>query len=69
MTDTQQSACNISQQNWDEMEKFAQISGEFFARRAASMEGSLGSVREAVIRAFTEGYDVQAAVLAPRDES
>jgi len=69
MTDTQQSACNISQQNWDEMEKFAQISGEFFARRAASMEGSLASAREAAIRAFTEGYDVQAAVLAPRDES
>jgi len=68
MTDTHHSACNISQEDWQDMEKVAQIEGSFFARRAASMEGSLASVREAVIRAFTEGYDKQAAVLAPRDE-
>jgi len=69
MTDTHHSACNISQEDWDEMEKFAQISGEFFSLYVSGLQCSLGSVREAVIRAFTEGYDVQAAVLAPRDES
>ena len=68
MTDTHHTACKISQKDWDDMEKVAQIEGSFFARRAASMQGSLASAREAVISAFTEGYDKQAAALAPRDE-